>query len=65
VAEQLDIGYAKLLGRAQPALKHTARLTGLKPGKAYLFTAGDSKRGWWAGPQRFAAAPVRALFSPS
>ena len=47
MAGQLDIGYAKILGRAQPVLKHTACVAGLKPGKAYRFTAGDSARGWW------------------
>jgi len=52
MAEQLDIGFTKLLGRAQPVLKHTARLTGLKPGKSYRFTAGDSEWGWWGAPQQ-------------
>jgi len=52
MAGQLDIGYTKLIGRAQPALKHTARLTGLIPGKAYCFTAGDGKWGWWAESQK-------------
>jgi len=55
MAEQLDIGFAKLAGHAQPVLKHTARLTGLKPGKTYRFTAGDSARDWWAQPQEFKA----------
>ena len=52
-AEQLDIGFTKILGRAQPALKHTARLTGLKPGKGYRFTAGDSAWGWRGEPREF------------
>jgi len=51
MAVQLDIGFAKLAGRAQPVLRHTARLTGLKPGKDYLVTAGDGKWGWWAEPR--------------
>jgi len=51
MAEQLDIGYAKLLGYEKPVLRHTARLTGLRPGKAYVFTAGDSERGWRGEPQ--------------
>ena len=50
MAAQLDIGYAKILGRAQPVLRHTARLEGLKPGKAYVFTAGDGAWGW-RGPE--------------
>ncbi|MCL2301413.1 MAG: metallophosphoesterase [Firmicutes bacterium] len=53
MAGPLDIGYAKLMGRALPALKHTARLTGLKPGKTYHFTAGDSTWDWWAEPVSF------------
>jgi len=52
MAGQLDIGFTKLMGRAQPALKHTARLTGLIPGKAYCLTAGDKKWGWWAESQK-------------
>jgi hypothetical protein len=56
MAEQLDIGFTKLLGRAQPALKHTARPTCLKPGKAYRFTAGDTEWNWWGEPQEFKAA---------
>jgi len=48
-AEQLDLGLVKLLGRTQPALKHTARLTGLTPGKTYRVTAGDGAWGWWGG----------------
>jgi len=54
--DQLDIGFAKILGRTQPVLKHTARLTGLKPGKAYLFTAGDSKWDWWSEAHGFTAS---------
>jgi len=53
MADPLDIGYAKLLGRAVPVLKHTARLTNLKPGKTYRFTAGDSAWAWWAAPRSF------------
>ena len=55
MTEQLDIGFTKLLGRAQPVLKHTARLTGLKPGRGYRFTAGDSAWGWWAEPRGLTA----------
>ena len=51
MAGQLDIGYTKLVGRSQPVLKHTARLTGLRPGKTYRFTAGDSARGWRGEPR--------------
>ena len=51
MAEQLDIGYTKLLGRVQPALKHTARLTGLTRGKPYRVTVGDGAWGWWGEPQ--------------
>ena len=51
LTERLDVGYMKLLGRTQPVLKHTARLSGLEPGKAYCFTAGDSAWGWWGEPQ--------------
>jgi len=50
-AEPLDIGFAKILGRAQPVLSHTARLTGLQAGKTYLFTAGDSAWEWYAAPR--------------
>jgi len=51
LAERLDIGFAKILGRVQPVLKHTARLTGLQAGKTYLFTAGDSSWEWYAEPR--------------
>ena len=54
--EQLDIGFAKILGRTQPVLRHTARLTGLKPGKAYLVTAGDGGFDWWGEARSFTAA---------
>ena len=50
-AEPLDIGFAKILGRAQPVLQHTARLEGLQAGKTYLFTAGDSAWEWYAEPR--------------
>ena len=63
MAEQLDIGYAKLMGREQPALKHTARLTGLQPGATYSFTAGDSARGWWSEPQEFRAVREKPVLS--
>jgi len=56
-AEQIDIGFTKILGRTQPALKHTARLTGLQPGKTYRFTAGDGVFGWWGEARSFTAAP--------
>jgi len=65
MAGQLDIGYAKLMGYALSALKHTARLTGLKPGKAYRFTAGDSARGWRSEPRGLNFTddnPVTAFF---
>jgi len=55
MAEQLDIGFTKLLGRKQPVLKHTAKLTGLKPGKTYRFTAGDGAWEWWGEPRQFTA----------
>ena len=64
-AQQLDIGFAKLAGYTRPVLKHTARLTGLKPGKTYRFTAGDSAWGWWAQPRDFNVLrdnPVTAFF---
>jgi len=51
MAERLDIGFAKILGRVQPVLKHTARLTGLQAGKTYLFTAGDSAWEWHGQPR--------------
>ena len=51
IAGQLDVGYTKLLGRTQPVLKHTARLTGLTHGKTYRVTAGDGAWGWWGEPQ--------------
>ena len=55
-AEQLDIGFTKILGRTQPALKHTARLTGLQPGKTYQITAGDGTFGWRGEARSFTAA---------
>jgi len=54
-ADQLDIGFMKILGRAQPVLRHTARLTGLQPGKAYRITAGDSVFDWWGEARGFTA----------
>jgi len=55
-AGQLDIAIMKILGRTQPVLQHTARLSGLRPGKAYLLTAGDSQWDWWGEPRSFKAA---------
>jgi len=54
--EQLDIGFTKILGRTQPVLQHTAHLTGLKPGKTYRFTVGNSEFGWWGEARSFTAA---------
>ena len=54
--DQLDIGFTKILGRTQSVLKHTARLTGLKPGKPYCFMAGDGEFDWWGEARGFAAA---------
>jgi len=53
--EQIDIGFMKILGRTQPVLRHTARLTGLQPGKAYRFKAGDSAFDWWSETRGFTA----------
>ena len=58
-ADQLDIGFTKLLGRTQPVLRHTARLTGLKPGRTYRFTAGDSEWGWYSQPRSFTQALLK------
>ena len=50
-ANQIDLGIMKLMGTRMRAAKHTATVTGLKPGKAYKFTAGDSVRNWWSPTQ--------------
>ena len=50
-ANQIDLGIVQLMGTRMRAAKHTATITGLKPGKAYKFTAGDSVRSWWSPQQ--------------
>ena len=50
-ANQIDLGIMKMMGTNMRAAKHTATVSGLKPGKAYKFTAGDSARSWWSPPQ--------------
>ena len=49
---ELDLGIAQMMGYRMKAMKHTARVEGLEPFKAYKFAAGDSKTGWWAAPQK-------------
>ena len=49
---ELDIGIARMAGYRMNAVRHTAKVEGLEPFKTYQFTAGDSKAGWWAAPQK-------------
>ena len=54
--EEIDLAITKMMGYTLPAMKHTAKVKGLRPLKAYRFTAGDSEFGWWAEPQDFTEA---------
>jgi len=59
-ANQVDLGLTKLLGTRMHAAKHTARLTGLKPGKAYKLSAGDRDFDWW-GPRQALSRESKVL----
>ena len=60
---QIDLGIMQMMGTSMPMRKHTAKVSGLKPTAAYLFSAGDSARDWWAQPRRLAGAqPVLDFF---
>ncbi|MCL2299414.1 MAG: metallophosphoesterase [Firmicutes bacterium] len=60
---QLDLGVAQMMGYNMQAQKHTAKISGLKPLTAYLFSVGDTYRGWWAQPRKLAGAqPVLDFF---
>jgi len=52
---ELDLGIMKMMGETLFAAKHTAKLEGLDPGKAYKFIAGDSKCNFWGEEQDLAA----------
>ncbi|MDR2686419.1 MAG: metallophosphoesterase [Oscillospiraceae bacterium] len=47
----IDLGIAQMMGTNMRAARHTARLEGLAPGKAYKFTVGDSEFNWYSEPQ--------------
>ena len=53
-ADQIDLAIMQIMGTNMRAAKHTAKITGLKPGKEYKFSAGDTEYGWWAAPQALA-----------
>jgi len=46
------------------AMKHTAKVEGLRPFRAYRFTAGDSQRDWWGARGRLEPTdkPVLSFF---
>jgi len=61
---EIDLAIMKMLGTNMRAAKHTARLEGLTPGKAYKFTVGDSHYEWYSGPQNLPPeeeSPFRAF----
>ena len=51
---QIDLGITQMMGYHMSAMRHTAKLEGLNPLRAYRFTAGDSEYSWWSAPQRLA-----------
>ena len=51
---QIDLGITQMMGYSVQVMKHTAKISGLKPLNLYSFTAGDSKFGWYSAPQRLA-----------
>jgi len=54
--EAIDLSVAQLMGHNMRAAKHTVKLTGLTPGKKYIFKAGDSEFGWWDVPRDLVTA---------
>ena len=62
-ANQIDLSIMKLMGTNMRASKHTAKLSGLTPGKAYKFTAGDSQFDWWAAPRELTASKESAVLA--
>ena len=61
---EFDLGITQIMGYKKQAMKHTAKVEGLQPLETYQFTAGDSKAGWWAAPQKLEPTdtPVRDFF---
>jgi len=51
-ANQIDLGVTRMMGCDMQAMKHTAKISGLKPLTLYSFSAGDSRSGWRSAPQR-------------
>ena len=51
---QLDLAVAQMMGYTMRAAKHTAKISGLNPLKAYNFTVGDSDFDWRSAPQKLA-----------
>lgn len=44
----LDLGFASFFETDVSLVKHTLKITGLKPGCTYFFRVGDSAKGWWS-----------------
>jgi len=58
---QINLGVTQMMGYSVQAMKHTAKVSGLKPLNIYSYCAGDSEFGWYSAPQRLAPTdtPVR------
>ena len=53
-ANRIDLAIMEIMGTNMRAAKHTAKITGLKPGKEYKFSAGDTEYNWRTAPQALA-----------
>ena len=45
----VDLGVIGFISCGINVNRHTATITGLKPGTKYCYRVGDAKRGWWSG----------------
>lgn len=58
-----DLGILGLLPCKISYVYHTVELSGLTPGKEYVYRIGDSDFGWWSEPQTINAADGDGTFS--
>ena len=46
----VDLGLTGFLSYEFTLVRHTIKLTGLKPGQKYCYRVGDASKGWWSPP---------------
>ena len=44
----IDLGVFGILNYTLPVNRHYVKITGLEPGKRYVYRVGDAQRGWWS-----------------